>query len=433
MAGEARVIRPDRSQTRWDFIDLDGLLPSDHRARVVWGFVETLDLSPLYEAIKSREGESGRPAADPGVLLALWLYATVEGVGSARELARLAERDVAYRWLAGGVPLNHHGLSDFRVGHVELLDKLLTQSVAALIAEGLVSLSEIAVDGTKVRANASKGSFKSAKKLARLEAAVEARVAALKAEVESDPAASSRRRQAAQETAARSIKERAAKVRAALEKLQAEKRERAKRHAKDEAKKTEVKASLSDPEARWMRFADGAFRPAYNAQIAATSVDGVIVSIDMTNRRNDAGLAAPMVDDIARRYGKGPERLLVDTHYATCEDIAALAKHSTGPVTVYAPTPAERDHVKPATLAKRARQRATEPDSVKAWRARMESEAGQRIYRLRKRIERVNADRKNHGFGFLPVRGLFKAKAVALLHALAHNLVTAHRLRGQSA
>jgi transposase len=433
MAGEARVVRPDRSQTRWDFIDLDGLLPSDHRTRVVWSFVETLDLSPLYEAIKSREGESGRPAADPAVLLALWLYATVEGVGSARELARLAERDVAYRWLAGGVPVNHHGLSDFRIGHVDLLDKLLTQSVAALIAEGLVSLSEIAVDGTKVRANASKGSFKSAKKLARLEAAVEARVAALRAEVESDPAASSRRRQAAQETAARSIKERAAKVRAALDKLQAEKKERAKRHAKDEAKKTEVTASLSDPEARWMRFADGAFRPAYNAQIAATSVDGVIVSIDMTNRRNDAGLAAPMVDDIARRYGKGPERLLVDTHYATCEDIVALAKHPARPVTVYAPPPAERDDVKPATLAKRARERAREPDSVKAWRARMESEVGQRIYHLRKRIERVNADRKNHGFGFLPVRGLFKAKAVALLHALAHNLVTAHRLRSHSA
>jgi transposase len=433
MAGEARVIRPDRSQTRWDFIDLDGLLPSDHRARVVWGLVESLDLSPLYDAIKSREGESGRPAADPAVLLALWLYATVEGVGSARELGRLVERDVAYRWLAGGVPVNHHGLSDFRVGHVELLDKLLTQSVAALIAEGLVSLSEIAVDGTKVRANASKGSFKSAKKLARLEAAVEARVAALKAEVESDPAASSRRRQAAQENAARSIKERAAKVRAALEKLQAEKKERAKRHAKDEAKKTAVKASLSDPEARWMRFADGAFRPAYNAQIAATTNHGMIVSIDMTNRRNDAGLAAPMIDDIVRRYGAAPERLLVDTHYATCEDIAKLAEHPAGPVTVYAPLPAERDDVKPATLAKRARDRAREPESIKAWRARMASEAGQTVYRLRKRIERVNADRKNHGFGFLPVRGLFKAKAVALLHALAHNLITAHRLRNQLA
>lgn len=433
MAGEARVVRPDRSQTRWDFIDLESLLPSDHRARVVWAYVERLDLSPLYDAIKSREGESGRPATDPSVLLALWLYATVEGVGSARELDRLAERDVAFRWLAGGVPLNHHTLSDFRVDHVELLDKLLTQSVMALITEGLVSLSEIAVDGTKVRASASKKSFKGAKKLAQLEAAVEARVAALKAEVESDPAASSRRRQAARETAARSIAERAAKVRAALEKLQAEKKERAKRHAKDEAEKTEVKASLSDPEARWMRFADGAFRPAYNAQIAATTGNGMIVSIDMTDRRNDAGLAAPMIDDIVRRYGKVPERLLVDTHYATCEDIATLAAHPSGVVTVYAPPPSERADVKPATLAKRARARASEPDSVKAWRERMAGEAGQTVYRLRKRIERVNADRKNHGFGFLPVRGLVKAKAFALLHALAHNLMTAHRLRCQAA
>lgn len=431
MIGKARVIRPDRSQTRWDFIDLEGLLPSDHRARVVWGYVESLDLSPLYDAIKSRENEAGRPGADPAVLLALWLYATIEGVGSARELDRLTERDVAYRWLAGGVPVNYHGLSDFRVDHVELLDKLLTESVTALIAEGLVSLTEIAVDGTKIRANAGKGSFKTAEKLARLEAAVEARVAALKAEVASDPAASSRRRQAAQETAARSIKERAAKVRATLEKLQAEKKERAKRHAKDEAKKTEVKASLTDPEARWMRFADGAFRPAYNAQIAATPI-GVIVSIDVTNRRNDAGLAAPMIDDIVRRYGETPERLLVDTHYATSEDIEALAKHPVGTVTVYAPPPAERDDVKPATLAKRARDRAREPESVQAWRARMDSQAGQEVYRRRKLIERINADRKNHGFGFLAVRGLIKAKAFALLHALAHNLLTAHRLRPQS-
>src|SRR5277367_2652630 len=128
MAGGARVIRADRSQTRWDFIDLDGLLPSDHRARIVWRFVEGLDLSRLYDAIKSREGYVGRPAADPAVLLALWLYATIEGVGSARELERLAQSDIAYRWLAGGVPLNYHGLADFRVESVEVLDRLLTQS-----------------------------------------------------------------------------------------------------------------------------------------------------------------------------------------------------------------------------------------------------------------------------------------------------------------
>src|ERR1700674_2289995 len=115
--GEARVIRADRSQTRWDFIDLEAMLPCDHRARIVWGFVETLDLSDLYAAIKSREGEAGRPAADPAVLLALWLYATVEGIGSARALDRLTARDLAYRWIAGGGPPNYHGRGGFPVWH----------------------------------------------------------------------------------------------------------------------------------------------------------------------------------------------------------------------------------------------------------------------------------------------------------------------------
>jgi transposase len=99
MTSEARFIAADRVQTRWDFIDLEALLASDHRARIVVGFVESLDLSSLYEAIKSREGEPGRPPADPAVMLALWLYATIEGVGSARQLERLARSDLAYRWM----------------------------------------------------------------------------------------------------------------------------------------------------------------------------------------------------------------------------------------------------------------------------------------------------------------------------------------------
>src|SRR5215469_11466934 len=140
---EARVVRPDRSQLSWEMIDLEALLPADHRARVVWQFVETLDLQALYDAIGSRGFAAGRPAADPAVLMALWLYATVEGVGSARELARLVERDIAYRWLAGGVAVNYHGLADFRVGHEAVLDRLLSESVTALIAEGLVDLEEI--------------------------------------------------------------------------------------------------------------------------------------------------------------------------------------------------------------------------------------------------------------------------------------------------
>jgi transposase len=429
---EARVVRPDRRQVRWDMVDLEGLLPADHRARVVWSFVESLDLSELYERVKSRDGEAGRPAADPAVMLALWLYATVEGVGSARELERLAESDAAYRWLAGGVPLNYHGLADFRVEQVEVLDRLLTQSVTALIGERLMTLSEIAVDGTKIRASASKGSFKTGEKLLKIEAAVAERLTALKQELTDDPGASSRRRQATRERAARDVQARAGRARAALERLEAERKARAKTHSKDEAKKKEPRASTSDPEARSMRFPDGAVRPAYNAQIAATPKEGVIVAIEVTDRRNDAGLAGPMVDDIARRYGKAPDRLLIDTSYATSEDIIALAAHAAGAVSVYTPPPRERDDVKPATLARRIRKREKEPVCLKEWRERMASEAGQAVYALRKRIERINADRKNHGFGFLPVRGLIKAKAHALWHAIANNLMAARRLRANA-
>jgi transposase len=347
MTSAARFIRPDRFQTRWDLIDLDALLPSDHRARIVMRFVENLNLSALYDAIKSRAGEPGRPPPDPAVLLALWLYATIEGVGSARQLERLSQRDVAYRWIAGGVPLNYHGLADFRVAHGEVLDRLLSESVTALIAEGLVSLDDIAVDGTKVRANASRDSFKTASKLARIAAAVEARLAALKTEIAADPEASSRRKRAAAERAAREVKERAEKALAALDQLRAEKAERAKKHAKDEAKKSEPKVSLSDPQARTMRFPDGAVRPAYNAQVAVAPKEGIIVAVEMTDRRNDAGLATPMVDEMVRRYGRAPHNLLVDTHYATSEDIAALADHAQGPVRVFAPPPGERADVKP--------------------------------------------------------------------------------------
>jgi transposase len=95
MAKEARFIGADRAQARWDFIDLEALLASDHRARIVMSFVESLDLSPLYAAIKAREGEPGRPPPDPAVLLGLWLYATIEGVGSARQLERLSQSDAA--------------------------------------------------------------------------------------------------------------------------------------------------------------------------------------------------------------------------------------------------------------------------------------------------------------------------------------------------
>lgn len=433
MGGEARVVRPNRSQLSWDLLDLEALLPMEHRARIVWNFVEGIQLDELYARIGSREGEAGRPAADPAVLVALWLYATVEGVGSARELDRLCRSDIAYRWLCGGVPVNHHGLSDFRVGHADVLDQLLTQSVTALLAEGIVGLEEVALDGTKVRASAGRDSFKNAKRLAALEHSVAARVARLKQEIDEDPGASNRRGRAAQERAVREVSERAGRARAALDRLQKEKERRAKTHPKDETLKAERTVSLTDPDARRMRFHDGAIRAAYNVQVAAAPASGIIIAITATDRRNDTALAVPMVAEIERRYGRAPKQLLVDTSYATQADIVTLADRPSGSITVFAPPPPEWRNAQPRSLANRASKRRREPQPIKEWRERMASPRGQVIFRRRRLIERLNAQVKNRGFDRVNVRGLFKTQAVALWQALAHNLMTAHRLRTAAA
>jgi transposase len=427
-AGEARVVRPDRQQLYWDLIDLEALLAADHRARMVWAFVESLDLAAFYDAIKAREGAPGRPPADPAVVLALWLYATLEGVGSARELERLCERDVAYRWLCGGVAVNYHGLADFRVDHGDLLDRLLSESVAAMLAEGLIDLDEVIIDGTKVKASAGKDSFARENRLVRAERLARERVAQLKAEIDADPGASARRKQAAAERAARDIAVRAGKAREALERLKAEKQQRAKTHAKAEAEKGELRVSLTDPQARFMRFADGSIKAGYNIPVAANG-SGVVLTVTATDRRNDAGLAVPMIEDIARRYGCAPKRVLLDTNFATADDIVALATRQHGQVLVYAPPPPERDDVSVKTLSKRAAARAKEPEPLQEWRRRMASPTAQSSYKVRRRIELVNAHMKNRGLDRLNLRGLAKAKIVALWHALAHNILVINRLR----
>jgi transposase len=427
-AGEARVVRPDRQQLYWDLIDLEALLAADHRARMVWAFVESLDLAAFYDAIKAREGAPGRPPADPAVVLALWLYATLEGVGSARELERLCERDVAYRWLCGGVAVNYHGLADFRVDHGDLLDRLLSESVAAMLAEGLIDLDEVIIDGTKVKASAGKDSFARENRLVRAERLARERVAQLKAEIDADPGASARRKQAAAERAARDIAVRAGKAREALERLKAEKQQRAKTHAKAEAEKGELRVSLTDPQARFMRFADGSIKAGYNIPVAANG-SGVVLTVTATDRRNDAGLAVPMIEDIARRYGRAPKRVLLDTNFATADDIVALATRQHGQVLVYAPPPPERDDVSVKTLSKRAAARAKEPEPLQEWRRRMASPTAQGSYKVRRRIELVNAHMKNRGLDRLNLRGLAKAKIVALWHALAHNILVINRLR----
>ena len=429
MTGKARYLEADRAQFQWDMVDLESQLVADHRARVVWAFVLSLDLTALYDRIRAREGEPGRPPPDPQIFLALWLYATLEGVGSARHLARLCESDAAYRWLRGGVSMNYHDLSDFRVAHADVLDRLLTDSLTVLMAEGIVTLEEIAIDGTKVRAWAGRGSFRGADKLARLERLARERVDQLRGSA-SDAGAGEGRRRAAQQRGMEEVARRAGAASRTLEKLRVEQAKRAKTHKEEEAKKTEVKASLSDPEARLMRFADGAMRAAYNIQLAVAPDTGIIVAAATTDRRNDAGLAVPVLDQIKDRLNILPQRLLADTHYATKDDIVALAAQG---VAVYMPIPADKPDAKPESRRKRDQQRSREPEAVKAWRERMAQDESKAIYRRRGRIETVNGILKGRGLGIMRVRSIAKVTAVVLMQALAHNLWRAHCLRASPA
>lgn len=430
MSQGARVLRPERCQVRWDMVDLDSQLPPDHRARLVWSFVAGLDLGALYDRIKARDEQAGRPASDPAVLLALWLYATLEGVGAARAVARLCDYHAAYRWLCGGVPVNHDMLSAFRRDSGAVLDGLLTSSLTSLVAEGLVKLEEVAIDGTKVRARAGRGSLAQGKRLAHIEAVVSQRVAALKSELEADAGAAERKRQQRALRAAEEQAERVQRAQQRLAALEQEKAERAKRHAKAEAAKNPPAVSVSDPEVRSMRLPDGSVQPAWNVQVGTSN--GFIVAIEPTDRRQDGGLAMATLDQIERRCGALPERVLADGTAITQGDIEQLS-HRKPALLVYSPPPSERDDVTAETKRKRLWKRRREPEAVKEWRDRMASEAGKEVYRRRKLTEHAHAKMKNRGFGRMLVHGIATVRVVCLLHALAHNLLQACRLRAVAA
>jgi len=223
-SGTPRLRYANRAQASFRMCSLENMVAEDHPVRMVWAYVQKLNLDELLAQIKSTPGRAGAPAADPRILLALWLYATLRGIGSARELERRCLEDLPFCWLCGEVSMNHHTLSDFRGGHVELLDRLLTDSVAVLMHEGLVSMERVAQDGMKVRANAGAGSFRRRPRLQEYHQQAKLQVEALKKELEGDPGASTRRQQAARQRAAQ---ERAERLQRALEQLpQVERRSR---------------------------------------------------------------------------------------------------------------------------------------------------------------------------------------------------------------
>lgn len=443
--GRPRLRTADRQQIL-PAMPLDRLIEPDHPARSVWHFVEGLDLSLLHDRIRARENTAGRPPSDPRVLVALWLYAILYGVISARRLEDLSTHHNAFRWLRGGVPLNHHLLSDFLVDHVDLLKQLFTHSVAVLQQEGLVDLDRVGQDGMRVRASAGAASFRRQATLEKLLQQAEQQVRKLTAQVaqavEPEAAEATPSEGDAAEKAAPSgeahkptARQAAAQRRAAEERLrrvhQALQRMPEMEAKKKPEDKKEARASTTDPQSTVMKMGDGGYRPAYNIQYSTTCEHQVIVGVEVVTTGSDQGQLPPMLDQIEERFEMRPKEALVDGGFARHEDIEAVQSGQGGKAAckVYAPVPKPKKEG-----VDRHAPHAGDGPEVAEWRQRMATDEAKAIYKERAATaECVNAQARNRGLIRLLVRGLEKVRAVALWFATAHNMARGFALLPQLA
>ena len=390
---------------------LDQLIREDHPARAVWQYVCSLDLKGFYQDIQAVKGGAGRDAVDPRILLALWIFATLEGVGSARRLAELCTRDFAYLWICGEVTVNRDMLNNFRSHHPEALDALMTETIGILLHHDLVQLKRVTQDGMRVRAAAGKHTFRSRSKLEKHLQEAREQVEQMRREDDDDQAGRSRQEAARQ----RAAKERVERLQQAIE-------EREKLRQQKEVKKKgsgeAARCSTTDPEARTMKMADGGFRPAYNVQFATTCDSRMIVGVDVNNAGGDSGLMGPMVDRLEQRFHCVPEEYLVDGGFSSRDDTTALEQRG---VKVYSPIKAEAKLL--ASGDDPYGRRRGDSDEYFAFRQRMKTPDAQAIYRQRNSTaELPNAGCRNRGLHRFTLRGLAKARLIAVWQALAHNL-----------
>ena len=399
--GAPRLRRPDRTQVVLEPVCLEDRLPADHPARTVWRVVERLDLSAFYATIQARGSEPGRAATDPRLLVALWLYAAVDGVGNGRRLDRLCREHDAYKWLCGGVSVNDHTLNDFRVAYEKPLDDLFTQVLAVLIDRGVVQVKRISQDGKRVRASAGASSFHREETLRRRLQQVREYLEELKRQPDEAPGESARQQQ-----------ERLEQALALLPQLQ-EARSSPKTRRQDRVKPLRV--SSTDPEARKMKMPCGGIRPAYNVQLATDPHSGAIVGVDVTDSPSDKQQSGPLRAQVERRTGCQVEEHLMDQGYVSMEQIEAAEAAG---VRVYAPLPKGKD-------GRAVTESRWDTPPTTRWRQRMQTEAAQEIYKQRaSSSERVNAEPQERlGLRAFAVRGLGRVRCVALWTALAYNVI----------
>ena len=362
-----RLRQPNRDQVTPVPTYLDDILPQNHLARLLWQALEQMDLSAFYAPLVVKVDGPGRGAADPKLMVALWLYATAQGVTSARELDRLCGENLAYIWLCGGVSVNYHSLSDFRIQHRQALDQLMNELVAQLIEAGLVELENVAQDGMRVRASAGAASFRREPTIIEhltQAKALQEQIKSPQAQLSQDSLSTNPRKQKAQQ---RAVRERVERLEMALAELPSA------RKTKPKDKQDRARVSTTDAQARVMKMPDGGFRPAYNFQLAVDTSSRVVVGIDVTNSGSDQAQMPPMIDQVQDRCDDLPDNWLIDGGFA---NLLAIEKATNKGVCILAPVQKPKDQDRDPHLPL-----TSDSDVIAAWRVRMGTDWATETYK----------------------------------------------------
>jgi len=418
--GRKSIRGANRTQIEFKCACLDDLIPKDHRARDVWDYVSELDLSCFHDHIRIPEGSKGPRTADPKILLAIWLFAILQGEVSARKINKLCTEHHAYIWLCGGISVNYHTLSDFRNIGGDRLQKLLQESIGVMWKSGIFNPEDVAQDGTRVKASAGTDTLRRDITLEKYLEEANLYLIKLEKEHKANPSASTLREKAARERAAKERKERLERARAELldyknHRIQSSK---ANHHKLSQEDLDDMRASITDPDCRKMKMSHGGFRPAFNVQFA-TSVDKkVILGVDVVQTM-DQGTLCPMMsqvkDNLEAVGCPMPKTWLADSAYANKND-ADKAEHEFSDVVLYS-TPTSNGKTDAFTP------RATDNTAMANLRKRMSTKEAQSKYKKRaSTAEFANAMAKNRGMHEFLIRGLRKVKNMAMIYAIVHNM-----------
>lgn len=412
-------------------------LPADHLAYFVGELVEELELGAIesyYEA-ETR----GRPPYHPRLMVKLLVYGYCVGVRSSRKIAQRIDEDIAFRVLAADNRPDFRTISDFRKIHLEALEALFEQTLRLALEAGALQIGRVALDGTKMKANASKHKAMSWKRMRETERRLRREAREILAEAERVDEQEDARwgewrgDELPAELARR--ESRLERIREAKKALEQRARERAAAAGKapQEAAKAQPdekdQYNFTDPESRIMKGGDG-FVQAYNAQAAVEPTCQLIVGQTLTNEANDKRQLAPLVEALERQAGQRPTGVLTDSGYCSEQNLEYLASEDEPEKRINAwVTTQKTKHNEPSPTAPRGRipQGLTRVERMKR---KLCTKDGRKIYARRKAIvEPVFGQIKQaRGIRRFLLRGLAKAKGEWALICLTHNVLKMHRL-----